>query len=168
MVINGLLVACALVAVGAYLFSGPGKSAPDRPFPPLSGQGQSHGLSSPPANNFAPHESSEREMTDEQWARQQAMEPARSATAQQAEGPVIQAATPLAFLEIEPSTELTPEQNQAIQLVRQNFSEAMQSAGDPSSQAYLEKWAEEQNRLDELLTAYLGVEAVNRLHEANP
>ena len=70
--------------------------------------------------------------------------------------------TPLILRKPNPSVVLDEAETRTLEAVRQSFSAAMSKAGDPSSPEYLERWLLEQERADELLTAYLGVETIGK------
>lgn len=61
-----------------------------------------------------------------------------------------------------PSVALDPTEAQVVERVRQSFLETMRQAGDPSTKEYLERWLAEEERVDQLLTAYLGPEAIGK------
>ena len=77
----------------------------------------------------------------------------------------IPAPLPVALLEPDRSLAAGPEQQRAIESVRQRFLSAMAAAGDPSSAEYAEKWMAEQEQADELLHAYLGAEDFSKFRQ---
>ena len=70
--------------------------------------------------------------------------------------------TPLILRKPNPSVVLDAAEARTLEAVRHSFNAAMAKAGDPSSPEYLERWLVEQERADELLTAYLGVETIGK------
>lgn len=75
----------------------------------------------------------------------------------------VPAPMPLAMREIGPSAGLEADQIDAILRVREQFTRAMQAAGNSHSPKYLERWLAEQQEADNLLVAYLGAELLSQL-----